>query len=945
MSDNNNDNKETPKRVSNIRKSIADMMDPVANTVVTGAFEYPLREAKQLEQAAAAAASIVDVDSFEDEYCAADKKKAAREADPRRANRRRRNRKVDHSPQPPPAMVDPAAAKLKADCEPDQAVDLMELVAERSHEPTSPRSVSTAAACASKAPSLMKDSSGGHLIMKDRSGTTLMKDRSGTGLVYMDKSGTSLMDKSGASMKSIGLDGSGMDNKSYYSMHSRLSMATLDEEEPIISAIRVDEDDLEENIREQIASSAAQAEVVDLTMETHEMMQTELHKMRRNYIGCGLLALIVVIIAVTVTVSATEKGSSAAQSLSSFNLQKAKGPAYWPTLASIRARGNLNCGISKRDEYTQLPASYTSMWQGFNADFCKAVAAATFDGDVNVTIYDVTEAERWEALNNGTIDILMVGTPPSGDSPFFALDHEVPATFSTPFLFDGVGVAGLPQVIDRCATAKGFQNYLECKNVRVCIVGGSTAWEVFEEILHPSQMVEVAGFKEAYHKFNDGCCNMLATDWSYERIKIKVTKTTNYTGPYALGKAYYTKQPYALATKKEVHRPVEPRKAEDDPLVWSKWVDWVLQSLIGAEQHNITQATANVINSTDIFGETYQDGFKHAVAAVGNYGEIYFRNFQYVPRVGMNFLADGTTGLQYHHSIGDVHDYGFASENGTLAAIKQRGKLVCGIPARQNMKFTLDNGETANQPPSRFLQDSNSTADDDDEDATLIQDSSLIDVDDDIGESSIDMELCRALASSLFQGLTITQADGDSCLVSSDTAASDATPSDERIEFVFLSDTAEGYSKLNNGELDVIAGYPFSMESDVKEPTTGKGYSYSQSYLFAPVPEGEPITANNRALVTRQDDHQWSDFVQIVIMALLCAEEIGLVQARANDMPYVNLFGSDYRRMMKDALFAVGNYGEIYEKHVEPWLPRAGGPNQLNMEADPQLYTYPGPIV
>ena len=80
-------------------------------------------------------------------------------------------------------------------------------------------------------------------------------------------------------------------------------------------------------------------------------------------------------------------------------------------------------------------------------------------------------------------------------------------------------------------------------------------------------------------------------------------------------------------------------------------------------------------------------------------------------------------------------------------------------------------------------------------------------------------------------------------------------------------------------------------------------------------------------------------------MSLFYAEEHGVDQAHANEMPSVNLFGPAFKRMMKDSIFAVGNYGQVYEKLVEPYLPRAGGPNQLNAEADPQLCSFPGPIV
>ena len=63
---------------------------------------------------------------------------------------------------------------------------------------------------------------------------------------------------------------------------------------------------------------------------------------------------------------------------------------------------------------------------------------------------------------------------------------------------------------------------------------------------------------------------------------------------------------------------------------------------------------------------------------------------------------------------------------------------------------------------------------------------------------------------------------------------------------------------------------------------------------------------------------------------------------QANNLPVVNLFGSNFTRMMRDIIFAVGNYGEVYERAVEPVYPRAGTPNQLNVKSDAQLASMPG---
>ena len=55
-------------------------------------------------------------------------------------------------------------------------------------------------------------------------------------------------------------------------------------------------------------------------------------------------------------------------------------------------------------------------------------------------------------------------------------------------------------------------------------------------------------------------------------------------------------------------------------------------------------------------------------------------------------------------------------------------------------------------------------------------------------------------------------------------------------------------------------------------------------------------------------------------------------------MPVVSLFGEERKQMFRDAVYAVGNYGEIYNRTLESIIPREGrnllntnpvGPQQL----------------
>ena len=103
------------------------------------------------------------------------------------------------------------------------------------------------------------------------------------------------------------------------------------------------------------------------------------------------------------------------------------------------------------------------------------------------------------------------------------------------------------------------------------------------------------------------------------------------------------------------------------------------------------------------------------------------------------------------------------------------------------------------------------------------------------------------------------------------------------------------------------------------------------------------ISKEPLALAVRKGDEQWLDIVKWVGYALVTAEELGVTQANVDQMltspnpnvqrllgvsgDFGKLLGLD-NRWAYNAIKAVGNYGEIYDRHFGPiGLPR--GPNRL----------------
>jgi hypothetical protein len=125
--------------------------------------------------------------------------------------------------------------------------------------------------------------------------------------------------------------------------------------------------------------------------------------------------------------------------------------------------------------------------------------------------------------------------------------------------------------------------------------------------------------------------------------------------------------------------------------------------------------------------------------------------------------------------------------------------------------------------------------------------------------------------------------------------------------------------KYANDECNVVAGglSEVSLVRDKVRETSGSDANFKVRSLLRNTTE--PL-----ALVTRQDDPQWSDFVHWIVTATFYAEENGITMSIADRMPTVNLFGPTYAQMLPRAIGAVGSYAEIYERNIGDTFNRTG---------------------
>jgi len=284
-------------------------------------------------------------------------------------------------------------------------------------------------------------------------------------------------------------------------------------------------------------------------------------------------------------------------------------PAQAATLDDVRARGALNCGVSEGLRgFSEKDAD--GVWQGFDVDFCKAVALAIF-GDAEKVSYTPLSAEkRFKALEDGQIDLLA-----RNSTWTMSRDVEQPLEFVGVNYYDGQGFM-VPALY-------GATSSLELGGASICVVTGTTTEE------NAQSYFQRAGLQVTFLTFD-------------ERPQARAA--------YAEGKCdAYTADRSALAAERSLlpmpddhvilkdvisKEPLGPVVRDDDP-AWINLVRWTLFGLIDAEELKLasTSTTPQAAAALVVMGgpasralglETNWLGA--VLAGVGNYGEIFARN-------------------------------------------------------------------------------------------------------------------------------------------------------------------------------------------------------------------------------------------------------------------------------------------------------------------------------
>jgi general L-amino acid transport system substrate-binding protein len=212
---------------------------------------------------------------------------------------------------------------------------------------------------------------------------------------------------------------------------------------------------------------------------------------------------------------------------------------------------------------------------GFDADFCRVIAAAVLGDAEAVEFVDVETADRFTALQSGEIDVLVRNTTWTAQR-----DGAEGATFLQPNFYDGQGIM--------VAADSGFASITDLDGVIVCVAQGTTTeGNAASEATRLGLDWEIRPFAEAeliQPAFEAGQCDAWSSD---------VSQLTGFRSTYPAG-------PEALTILPEVFskEPLAPAVADGDTQ-WAQAVEWAIFATIQAEEFGIDSTNVDTFETTE----------------------------------------------------------------------------------------------------------------------------------------------------------------------------------------------------------------------------------------------------------------------------------------------------------------------------------------------------------
>ena len=312
-------------------------------------------------------------------------------------------------------------------------------------------------------------------------------------------------------------------------------------------------------------------------------------------------------------------------------------------LNEVIARDTLNCGVSgSAVAFSELQPD--GSMQGFDADFCRVVAAAIFGDATKVNFVSLTAAERFTAVQTGDVDVLMRNTTWTQSR-----DSDVGMDFGPTTYYDG------QQLLARAGDGfNGSSQIVDIDGAVVCTSAGTTTEKNIADAASEAGVAITLNTYEDFdmvtNNFIAGACDIITTDGSA------------LVGRKA--KQQPAGQEWVIFPATPISKePLGPTYGQNDS-AFADVVNWAVYATVIADEKGVTAANASemkLMGDTETIrllggeGELQTamglsaDAFYQVITQVGNYDEIYTRNLGPVglSRVGSSNASWTNGGLVY----------------------------------------------------------------------------------------------------------------------------------------------------------------------------------------------------------------------------------------------------------------------------------------------------------
>ena len=295
------------------------------------------------------------------------------------------------------------------------------------------------------------------------------------------------------------------------------------------------------------------------------------------------------------------------------------------TLAQVKERGELNCGVNTGLVGFAAPDA-SGNWTGFDVAYCRALAAAVLGDPTKVRFVPTTGQTRFTALSSGEVDVLA-----RNSTWTYSRDTDLALDFVGVNYYDGQGFMVRKDL--------GVTSAKELDGATVCIQTGTTTELNLADYFRANNMtytpVNIDSNAEGEQQYMAGACDAYTTDAS---------------GLAATRAAFADPENHIILPEIISKEPLGPAVRHGDNN-WGDIARWTLNALIAAEEYGVTSRNIEelvrssenpevqrLLGTTDELGAMMgldAEWARRAILAGGNYGEIFAANIGEQTPIGL----------------------------------------------------------------------------------------------------------------------------------------------------------------------------------------------------------------------------------------------------------------------------------------------------------------------